>query len=272
MWQWEAVGRRPYFLQRHWEPNQDLPEVRLFRAVRFGKARTASADYRAKRLLATPPRSTAALARLPVDRRLAECSGLYAKYLANGRPKGPPTPWPRAPYPPLSFYQPHFTLQPIRHAQRWNLGEADTTGATHRPARQRTTMLAGGRRLVETRRSTTFYGANGRLEYQAQYGGLGRATIRGYYPDGRLRSEEKHGLLRSRTREWDGAGQLEKDKEFSRVGKHPGRAVRRKLKRLHPLRAVKQKLRRFHPMQPVYRTFRRAFGKDDHHRPPPGRP
>jgi hypothetical protein len=208
---------------------------------------------------------------LPADRRLAECSGLYALYLANGRPRMPSalqdTSIAKRLYPPVSYYQMlrPTGLQLRRHASRWRFGEADTTGTIHKPARQRETLMPDGQRVVETRRTERTYYANGTLKNASRRRRLIGLLVRSYYPGGHRQEVVKYGLFGTSTRKWDESGQLVKKDYTSALPSHPGRTIRLKLWRLHPLKSIRRKLRQFHPLRPVYRKLRRAFQKPKHH-------
>jgi hypothetical protein len=171
-------------------------------------------------------------------------------------------------YPPLSSYRPPVGMQQLRHPGRWRLGEADSTGATHRPARQLVSTLADGRRLVEKAHTTHTYFSAGALQSIERHRLLGGVLSRDYYPGGARKAVLAEGWLGSYSRAWDQSGHLTQRDYDSPLGAHPARKLRNYLKRAHPLRTLKRKLRRFHPMQPVYRAFHKVFPRNDHHTPP----
>jgi hypothetical protein len=168
-------------------------------------------------------------------------------------------------YPPLSSYRPPVSLQKLDHPGRWQLGTADSTGASLRPARRRVTALPDGRRLVETRHATRIYFATGKPE-SVRHRGLLHVTDHSYYPSGTRKEKTFAGLLGTFSQTWDEAGHSTRRDYESPLDM---RRVRNYLKRVHPLRTLKRKLRHFQPMQPLYRGFRRLFPRHDHHTPRP---
>lgn len=200
-WQWESVGARGQFVRRIWGPESETPQVELLREVpvtpqrRWSTGDVVGARDQAARLAGVSPDLTARLARFTTPAPAADCPEARAAYTARLRP--------------------HMVL--VKAAPgRWLLGEADTTGATHRPLRRALVILPDGRRRVETARRTRTYYANGTrqsVEYRRR---LGRELSRDYYPSGRRQGVDRRGLLASYDRSWNEEGQ-KVDTELDRL-------------------------------------------------------
>lgn len=281
-WQWQSVGQRHHASQWHWPYDNGtlskLAEVKVFRLVpsdqHYFSGEIVGILQRPIRPWPTTARIAALPAPPPADQRPAECNGLAALYEANGRPRTllavvENADTPRR-YPPISYYCHRLALQPMKHFSRWELGEADTTGATHRPARRLETLLPNGQHIVQTHRTTHSYYPNGRLEYYSHDRLLGGFIFRRFYEDGGQEEVDKSSLLDSTVQRWNAQGQMESNTRTGPVDLNFLRKnIRKKIKHLHPFRSVRQALRKFHPMQPIYRAVRRVFPHNDHHKPKP---
>ena len=282
LYEWQAVGRHPYLLQRHWAfsygSTSDIAEVQLFRMVPYSRNKHAHLSdiigTLDRPLAAAPlpaPVATAFFRPMPSRPELA-CSGLATQYVAHGRPPLEQVAVADGPvmrrYPSLRSYQPPVGLEKMRDPGRWRLGPIDTTGATTRPARQRVTPLANGRRLVEQARTTHTYYASGTLESSRRHRLLGGTVDRDYYATGTRREIIAEGWLGSLHRTWDPAGHLTRRDYESPLD---GLQIENALKRAHPFRALKKKLRRFRPLQPLKRALWKAFPRHDHHTPRPSK-
>ncbi len=269
MFEWQAVGRPPYLLQRHWSSHYGstttttTAQTELFQLVPYQRGHTFLSDVVGvldrPAISQLPPLPASVVLPAPQP---PGCRGLYAQEVARRRAAFP-TSGSGVDYQQLRQL-PLISLQKLPHPGRWRLGVADTTGTSLQPVRQRTTPLADGRRVVEQFRTTRTYFASGTLESSERHRLLGGTRDRGYYPSGARKEEVSEGWLGTYSRAWDEAGHRTKSDYESPVDM---RRVRNYLKRAHPLRALKQKLRRFHPMRPVYRRFQKIFPKKDHHKP-----
>jgi hypothetical protein len=282
LYQWQTVGS--YLLQQYWSfyySNTDnLANTQLFEIVPYSRNKEhhytsdiiGSLD---RPLIPAPlPANIAAAFLQPVPNKpRLSCSGLGLQYVTYGRPPL----WSVTlanglvlrRYPPLSQYRSPTTLQAVRHPGRWRLGEADTTGTSHRPAQQRETRLADGRRMVERAHTVRTYFATGKLQSFEKHRFLGGTLDCDYYSSGGRKEVVSRGWLGTYSRGWDEAGHITKREYKSPLDKQAINKLRNSLKRAHPWRTVKRKLHQFRPMRPVYRAFRRVFPRHDHHIPRP---
>ncbi|UOE36385.1 hypothetical protein MTP16_08635 [Hymenobacter monticola] len=293
--QWQAVGPHPYLLQRHWSYSYGSiagqSEDKLYRVVplefkwnrHHHNYHTTPRGVFTSDVIGTlrggsspaplPPQVAAAFIKPISPQSDLFCSGLQAQYRTHGRPPLQTVALTDGSvlrrYPPLSRYRQPVGLEVVRHPGRWHLGAADTTGASPRPARQRTATLADGRRLVETRYTTRTYFATGQLQDFSRRRPLIGAVDKEYYPNGTRKEQLTAGWLGIFSRKWDEAGHLTSHNYESPFGDHPGKALRRTFKQWHPLRKARLKLRRFHPFRPVGRAIRKVFPRHDHHTPRP---
>ena len=271
-YEWQAVGRHPYLLARYWSLYYGTPattaRAELFQLVPYRRGRTFISDVVGKldrpAVAQISPLPTSVL--LPVPRP-ADCTGPYAQEGARRR-AAMPTAGSKLVYWQLQHLPP-ISLKKLRHPGRWRLGTADTTGVSRRPARQRITVLADGRRVVERAHTTRTYFATGTLESVERHLLLGGVIDRDYYPTGARKEKQAQGWLGTSSRSWDQAGHLTKHNYESPLGTRPLKRLRSYLKRTHPLRTVKRKLRQVNPMQPIYRKLRKVFPRHDHHAPRP---
>lgn len=288
LYEWQPVGRRPYLLQRYWSftygsaASQSADKVFKLTPLEIKwNQHTRTHQVKPRHLFVSeltgawrgpgpaaplPPQVAAAFLKSGASQPAPACNNLETQYRTHGRP---PLSAVRRRYPPLSRYRQPLALEAVRHPGRWRLGPADTTGASLRPARQRTTAFANGSRLVETRHTTRTYFANGQLQYFVRRGILLGAIDREYYPNGNRKEQHSAGWLGTSSRAWDEAGHPTRRSYESPLGEYPGKGLRRQLRQWHPLRKARQQLRRLHPLRPVGRAFRKIFPRRDHHAPRP---
>lgn len=207
MLEWQAVGRRPYLLQRYWSFHDGLTDniaqTQLFQLAPYrGARRTFISD-----VVGVLDRPT--VAQLPplVARstlQSPECRSLYARAAARRRPALPKSGSELA-YQRLRHLPP-ISLRKLRSPGRWRLGEADTTGAVHRPARRREMTLPDRYRVVETPFSSRIYSPRGQLVELNHWRFGGRKIERRYYENGQPESVTRKGWLASYSRSWNAAG------------------------------------------------------------------
>ncbi|GAA4039868.1 hypothetical protein GCM10022409_27100 [Hymenobacter glaciei] len=224
MFEWQAVGQHPYLLQHYWSFSSgltdDIAQVQLFQMVpyklpnkRGGHTYVGDLVGILDRPLAPAPlpaQLVAAFMRpVPAQPGLV-CSGLATQYLLHKRPPLPEVAVAGGSvlrrYPSLRSYQPPLGLQKLSSPGRWRLGEADTTGIMHRPARRRETALPNRNRVVETPFSTRVYSPKGQLVELTLWRFGGRKLERRYYDNGQPESVTRKGWLASYSRGWNEAG------------------------------------------------------------------
>ncbi|MBD2714251.1 hypothetical protein KBK19_04300 [Microvirga sp. STR05] len=197
-WQWEPVSRQQLFVLRRWSPEGGEPVTTM---MQLKPVKQRPQPVRTAPPLRHPP--------APNTRPVA-CQG-----------------------PQKQLHKDHsLQLQPGPRHTRWMLGEADTTGATHRPLRHREKRLSDGRRVLATKRSTRTYYPDGKLQLVEHQRWLGRELERGYFSNGQRQDVMRQGLLASYERVWQEDGRSS-GTEFSRllgvrmvqvrVRKHQGR-------------------------------------------------
>jgi|GEM_PF-2451489 len=253
--QWQAVGGRRLLLQRYWGVGGNVATAQLFKvvpAVRHRRAFVADivgakyrTGWRKNNECIFSAAANARAAQLTPPALPAECREPHTAYQVRLRPV--------------------TGLLARRRPGRWRLGEADTLGIVHGPARRRTSRLPNGQLVVETRHAQQVYYSNGRLAARNLH--LLGYRSHSYHPNGEREYLVKDGMLGYRLWAWNEQGHLTAEVHRSLLGEHPGRALKRRLKRFHPLRQLRQQLRRFHPLRPVYRKVGKLF----HHKKPPRR-